>query len=88
VIISASDLARFGLLLATRGTWNGERVMDPAWLRGHSGGNRSGVSGESRRFTAMAVVTTEGLPHPHATATESFIPQELFVGPVRVRATA
>jgi CubicO group peptidase (beta-lactamase class C family) len=88
VIISASDLARFGLLLATQGIWRGERVMDQTWLRGHSGGNRSGVSGESRFFTAMAVVTTEGLPHLHATATESFIPANLFVGPVRVGATA
>jgi CubicO group peptidase (beta-lactamase class C family) len=91
VIISASDLARFGLLLATQGRWPGPgghlaQIADPAWLRGHSGGNRSGVSGESEWYTAMAVVTTEGLTHAHAVVTKPFVPEELFVGPVRVAA--
>jgi CubicO group peptidase (beta-lactamase class C family) len=84
VVISASDLARFGHLVATQGRWKRRNLADPAWLRGHGGGNRSGVSGESRHFTAMAVVTTEGLDHPHSTATTSFLPEELFVGPVKV----
>jgi CubicO group peptidase (beta-lactamase class C family) len=83
VVISAVDLARFGHLVATRGTWQGQRLIDPQWLRGHSGGNRSGMSGESRRYTAMAVVTTVGLDHPHSTWSRSFIPDDLFVGPVR-----
>jgi len=47
-------------------------------------GEESDVRG--RHFTAMAVVTTEGLEHPHSTATTSFLPEELFVGPVRVGA--
>ena len=87
VVMSASDLARFGHLVATEGVWVGRRLLDPHWLRGHSGGNRSGVSGESRHFTALAVVTTDGLDHSHATATESFLPEDLFSGPVRVAAT-
>ena len=58
-MISPSDLARFGLLVATGGEWEGERLLDPAWLRGHGGGNRSGVHGESEHFTALGVVTTE-----------------------------
>ena len=82
VIISASDLARFGHLLATRGIWKGEQLIDPQWLRGHGGGNKSGVSGERKHYTAMAVVTTDGIEHDHGTATESFLPEELFVGPV------
>jgi CubicO group peptidase (beta-lactamase class C family) len=85
VVMSASDLARFGHLVATRGQWEGKQLIDRAWLRGHSGGNKSGVSGESAQFTAMGVVTTLGLDHPHATATESFLPEDLFVGPVDVR---
>ena len=85
VVMSASDLARFGHLVATQGQWEGEQLIDPAWLRGHSGGNKSGQSGESTHFTAMGVVTTLGLDHPHATATESFLPEDVFVGPVRVR---
>jgi len=60
-------------------------VATPALLRGHGGGNRSGVSGEGRYFTALAVVTTAGIDHPHGTWPESFIPQDLFVGPVRSR---
>ena len=88
VVISASDLGRFGHLLATGGVWKGERLIDPRWLRGHSGGNRSGVSGESAHFTAMAVVTTRGLVHNHMTSKESFLPDEIFVGPVRPEATA
>ena len=58
--------------------------MDPEWLRGHGGGNRSGVSGESSHVTAMAMVTTEGIDHPHSNAGSSFLPEELFTGPVRV----
>ena len=56
---SASDMARFGHLNATRGLWKGEQIIDPDWLRPHSGGNKSGSSGESKYFTALGVVTTE-----------------------------
>ncbi len=82
-IISASDLARFGQLVATSGIWKGQRLLDPQWLRGHGGGNKSGVSGESAFSTAMGVVTTRGLDHAHSTAKHSFLPRELFVGPSR-----
>jgi len=78
VVISASDLARFGHLVATQGIWAGRRLIDPRWLRGHSGGNRSGVSGESRHMTAMAVVTTVGLDHAHSTTADGFLPENLF----------
>lgn len=87
VVISASDFARFGYLNATQGIWKGEQVIDPAWLRGHSGGNKSGSSGESKYLTAMGVVTTEGIDYKHATETKSFLPEKFFVGPVRVPGT-
>lgn len=84
VVISASDLARYGHLNATKGVWAGEQVIDPQWLRGHGGGNFSGVQGESTHYTALAVVTTAGLhpnfPRLHSTTTESFIPADCFVG--------
>ena len=86
VVISASDLARFGHLNATRGIWKGERVIDSAWLRPHSGGNKSGASGETNYFTSMGVVTTTGLPeYKHATETRSILPDKLFTGPVTPR---
>ena len=84
VEISASDWARFGHLLATQGNWMGEQIIDAQWLRGHGGGNKSGVSGESRHYTAMGMVATDGIDRAHSAARESFIPGELFVGPVRV----
>ena len=76
-------MARFGHLIATRGIWKGEQVTDPDWLRGHSGGNKCGTSGESEHFTAMGVVTTIGFPeYKHATVTKSILPDDLFVGDV------
>jgi len=84
VVISASDLARFGHLLTTRGVWHGEQLIDPQWLRGHGGGNKSGVSGESKHYTALSVVTATGLEHSHSTAKESFLPEDLFAGPEKV----
>ena len=83
VDISAANLARWGHLVATEGVWKGERLIDPVWLRGHGGGNKSGASGESTHYTAMGVVTTVGLEHLHSIANGSFLPEELFVGPIR-----
>ena len=84
VVMSASDLARFGHLNATRGTWKGRQIIDPDWLRGHSGGNRSGASGESTWYTALGVVATIGLPdYQHAVETRSILPEDFFVGPIR-----
>lgn len=82
VIMSASNLARYGHLNATAGVWKGERLIDPQWLRGHSGGNKSGQSGEGENFTAMGVVTTQGLDYRHSIETRSFIPGEIIEGPV------
>jgi CubicO group peptidase (beta-lactamase class C family) len=83
VVISASDLARFGHLNATRGMWRGERIIEAEWLRGHGGGNKSGASGESEHFTALGVVTTVGIEHQHSVEAGSFLPAAVFAGPVR-----
>jgi CubicO group peptidase (beta-lactamase class C family) len=82
VIISASDLARFGHLISTRGIWNERQIIDENWLRGHSGGNDSGVSGESDFYTAIAVVTTTGLKthQDFGSTRKSFIPEDCFAG--------
>ena len=82
VIISASDLARFGHLNSTRGIWKDKQIIDTDWLRGHSGGNGSGSSGESKNFTAMGVVTAEGFNHLHATSTKSLLPDSVFTGAI------
>ena len=87
VVISAKDLARFGLLVATEGNWKGEQLLDPQWVRGHGGGNGSGQSGESTHYTSMGMVTTKGIDYRYTVATESFIPGEIFTGPVKVTRT-
>ncbi len=72
VVISAADLARFGLLVATGGFWNGERVIGNDWLRGHGGGNGSLMAGDPDTLTSIGVVTAEGFEWP--------LPDEVFVG--------
>ena len=74
-VISASDMARFGHLIATQGVWKGEQLISPQWLRGHHGGDSYQVAGESAFYTAMGRVATLGIDHP--------LPAELFAGPVR-----
>ena len=76
VIMSASDIARFGHLIATQGKWKGEQLVPPQWVRRHGGGNSSLVSGESQDYTAMGRVTTQGIDHP--------LPEDLFAGPVQI----
>ena len=46
------------------------------------GGFKFGACGESVYYSAMGVVTTAGLTHAHAVEKNSFLPEEVFVGPV------
>ena len=75
MVISAEDLARFGLLVATGGIWEEERLIDSEWVRSHGGGNGSLMTGDADTYIACGVVTTEGLP-----SFEIF--NELVIGPV------
>ena len=47
ISLSARDMARFGQLYLGDGTWNGRRLLDPAWVResttAHSSTRRSGL---------------------------------------------
>ncbi len=82
-VMNAKALARYGLLVATGGNWKGEQLIAPGWTRTHSGGNGSGLHGESRRYTSMGRVAMEGIDMRFSTARESLLPQDIFVGPVR-----
>lgn len=62
VVMSAEDLARFGLLVATGGYWKGERLLGAEWLQSKSGGNWSTVVGDPTTLVAGARIATEGLP--------------------------
>lgn len=62
VYISAEDLARFGLLVATGGEWKGETLLGAEWLTSKSGGNESTMIGDRATFVAGARVATRNLP--------------------------
>ncbi len=62
VCMSAADLARFGLLVATGGLWKGQRLLGSEWLISKSGGNGSTIVGDRQTFIAGARVATENLP--------------------------
>jgi len=62
VVMSALDLCRFGLLVATGGIWQGERLLGSEWLISKSGGNYSTVVGDTVSLVAGARVATENLP--------------------------
>lgn len=62
VVMSASDLARIGLLVAARGEWNGKRLIgDTPLVGGHAGGNKSLMNGWSETMFSWGQVTTAGI---------------------------
>ena len=75
VVMSAKDLARFGLLIATGGIWKGERLIsDTDLLRAHGGGNGCFVGGVGEGIMlSFSKVTTSGIDF-------SSIPLHLLVG--------
>lgn len=75
-VMTPSDMARFGLLVATGGIWKGERIVDEEWVRNHHGGNGSYLAGAGKQFTSFAKTCCyNDIPFP--------LPDDLFVGPVR-----
>lgn len=75
-IMSAADLARYGLFVASSGIWAGERLLDAQWVHSHGGGNGSRLEGDPETFLSLGMVTTQGLP-----SLKSFA--ELVTGPVQ-----
>jgi CubicO group peptidase (beta-lactamase class C family) len=62
VVMSPSDLARVGLLVASRGKWNGKRLIgDTALVRGHAGGNSSNMNGWSNTMISWGQVVTHSI---------------------------
>jgi CubicO group peptidase (beta-lactamase class C family) len=80
VSMSANDLARVGLLVASRGTWKGRRLIrDTPLVRGHGGGNSSLMDGWSDTMFAWGQVTTSGV------STKGL--NETIIGPAKEDAT-
>ncbi len=72
VVMSAKDLARYGLLVATRGMWKGKRLIGS--VKEGGGGNKSQVAGVGgRTMGSLGIVTS--------TFKGTKIPWELFTRP-------
>jgi len=77
VVMSAKDLARWGLLVANGGEWKGKRLLNR--IQGHAGGNCSHVGGMGGNvFGSWGRVTS--------TFDQGGIPWKLFTKPPGVKA--
>jgi len=85
-VISSEDLARFGLLVATRGIWKGQRLIGAEWLQGHSGVGIHVVAGDPETLVSIAMINTAGFPFGKDVGTQGrfSFPEELVVGPVAI----
>jgi CubicO group peptidase (beta-lactamase class C family) len=84
MVISPEDLARFGLLIATRGVWKGRRLIGEQWLRGHAGLDVHVVAGDPESLVSIAKINTLGFPFGQEVGTQGrfVFPRELVRGPV------
>jgi len=85
-VMSAEDLARFGLLVATRGVWKGKRLVGAQWLQGHEGVGVHVVAGDPKTMVSIAKINTGGFPFGKDVGTKGrfSFPQDLVVGPVSI----
>ncbi len=87
VVMSAEDLARFGLLIATGGVWKGKRLIGKEWLRGHAGLDIHVVAGDPHTLVSIAKINTKGFPFGQRVGTggKFTFPKELIAGPLDLR---
>ena len=85
--ISSEDLARFGLLIANGGVWNGKRLIGSEWLRGHAGLDIHVVAGDPETMVSIAKINTKNFPFGTQVSTQGkfSFPQDLIAGPVKRR---
>jgi CubicO group peptidase (beta-lactamase class C family) len=84
VVMSPLDLARFGLLVATGGLWEGERIIGANWLQGHGGVDIHVVGGDPETFVTMAKTNVRQFPFGNEIGWRGKFefPRELVVRPV------
>jgi len=75
IVMSPKDLARFGLLVATGGIWQGKRLISSEWICGHAGVGIHLTGGDQETYLSIGRVNTVGFP-----SLENF--KELILGPV------
>lgn len=84
VVMSPLDLARFGLLVASQGIWQGKRLLGPEWLKGHGGVDIHVVGGDPHTLVAVAKTNVRAFPFGNEIGWQGTFrfPPELIVGPV------
>ncbi|MGB5809249.1 MAG: serine hydrolase [Polyangiales bacterium] len=84
LVMSPKDLARIGLLVASRGVWNGRRlVSDTRFLSGWGGANGSQLGGVGNEaMLAFGAVTVEGLGGSSIEPMNAEKLQRMLIGPV------
>ena len=75
IVMSAIDLARFGLLVATGGIWQGKRLISSEWIGGHAGVSIHLTAGDQDTYISIGKVNTDGFP-----SLENF--KDLIIDPV------
>jgi CubicO group peptidase (beta-lactamase class C family) len=86
VVMSPLDLARFGLLVATRGVWQGRQVVGAEWLQGHGGVDIHVVGGDPDTLVAVAKTNIRAFPFGNEIGWHGRFefPRSLIIGDVRV----
>ncbi|NLY00948.1 MAG: CocE/NonD family hydrolase [Rhodopirellula sp.] len=86
IVMAPEDLARFGLLIATGGTWKGERLVGAEWLRGHAGLDIHVVAGDPQTLVSIAKINTKGFPFGQEVGSQGrfSFPQQLIAGPIQL----
>lgn len=81
IVMSSEDLARFGLLIATRGIWKGKRLVDARFLPNLQYGVRiHAFAGDPKTMVHYAKINTKGFPF--GGVGDFSFPEELITGPV------
>ncbi len=80
--MSPEDLARFGLLIATRGMWKGKRLVSPKFLPNLQYGVWiHAFAGDPDTMVHYAKINTKEFPF--GGVGDFSFPEELIAGPVR-----
>jgi len=81
IVMSPEDLARFGLLIATRGVWKGKRLVDPEFLPNLQYGVRiHAFAGDPETMVHYAKINTKDFPF--GGVGDFSFPKEWIAGPV------
>lgn len=85
ILMGPEDLARFGLLIATRGIWKGRRLISSQWLQGHAGLDIHVVAGDARTYVSLGKANTKHFPFGTEVVVSGYFPfpKDLILGPVK-----